>query len=89
MAKIIPSIEKAKQSRQPPTEGEIYLLEYLRDNFDPDADVYFQPCFDGDRPDIVIIKKDVGVIIIEVKDWDLDHYHVDSTNKWKLGGCRS
>jgi hypothetical protein len=84
MAKIIPSIEKAKQSRQPPTEGEIYLLEYLRDNFDPDADVYFQPCFDGDRPDIVIIKKDVGVIIIEVKDWDLDHYHVDSTNKWKL-----
>lgn len=41
MAKIIPSIEKAKQSRQPPTECEIYLLEYLSDNFDPDADVIF------------------------------------------------
>lgn len=84
MAKIIPGIEKAKQSKQPPTEGEIYLLEYLQNHFDPDAEVYFQPCFDGDRPDVVIIKKDVGVIIIEVKDWDLRHYYVDSANKWRL-----
>lgn len=84
MAVIIPSITKAKQSKQPPTEGEMYLLEYLQNNFDSEAEVYFQPCFDGDRPDIVIIKKNVGVIIIEVKDWDLQHYYINSENQWKL-----
>lgn len=84
MAKIIPDIEKAKLSRQKPEEGEIFLLSYLQANFDPDAEVYFQPCFNGDRPDIVIIKKDVGAIIIEVKDWHLSRYKVDAKNKWSL-----
>lgn len=84
MAKIVPSIEKAKASKQPPTEGEIFLLEYLRDHFDPEAEVYFQPCFNGDRPDIVIIKKGLGVIVIEVKDWNLDLYEIDSKNRWIL-----
>lgn len=80
MAKIIPEIEKAKLSRQPPTEGELFLLAYLKENFDPEAEVYFQPCFNGERPDVVIIKKGVGVIIVEVKDWDLACYKLDSRN---------
>lgn len=84
MATIIPSIEKAKQSRQPPTPGEIYLLEYLRDNFDADSEVYFQPCFNGDRPDIIIINKNLGVIVIEVKDWKLSNYKIDTNNQWSL-----
>lgn len=84
MAKIIPDIEKAKLSKQPPTEGELFLLHYLQDNFDPEAEVYFQPCFNGQRPDIVIIKKGVGAIIIEVKDWNLDSYKVNENNQWSL-----
>lgn len=89
MATIIPSLDAVKASRQPPTEGEIYLLQYLQDNFDADAEVYFQPCVNGDRPDIVIIKKNVGVIVIEVKDWLLDNFKVDEENKWRLkrDGC--
>jgi len=84
LAIIIPEIEKAKLSKQPPTEGEIFLLNYLKDNFDPEAEVYFQPCFNGERPDVVIIKKGVGVIIVEVKDWSLASYNVDVKNKWRL-----
>lgn len=84
MAKIIPDIEKAKLSKQPPTEGEIFLLHYLQDNFDPEAEVYFQPCFNGERPDIVIIKEGVGAIIVEVKDWNLDSYRVSEKNQWLL-----
>ncbi len=84
MAKIIPEIEKAKLSRQPPTEGELFLLAYLEENFDPEAEVYFQPCFNGERPDIVIIKKGVGAIVVEVKDWNLASYSVDTKNQWRL-----
>ena len=82
MAKIIPSIEHAKKAKQSPTDGEIFLLEYLEEKFDPDAEVYFQPCFNGDRPDIVIIKEHVGLIIIEVKDWNLRNYEINSNNHW-------
>ncbi|MHA6476293.1 nuclease-related domain-containing DEAD/DEAH box helicase [Stutzerimonas kunmingensis] len=84
MAKIIPDIEKAKLYKQPPTEGELFLLNYLRENFDPEAEVYFQPCFNGERPDIVIIKKGVGAIVVEVKDWNLSSYSVDTKNQWRL-----
>ncbi|WP_439887045.1 UvrD-helicase domain-containing protein [Pseudomonas sp. MBLB4123] len=84
MAKVIPGIERAKLSKQPPTEGELFLLTYLEEHFDPDAEVYFQPCFNGERPDVVIIKEGVGAIIIEVKDWDLASYRVDVKNQWRL-----
>jgi hypothetical protein len=84
MATIIPNIEKIKISRQKPTDGELSLLLYLEDNFDHEAEVYFQPYFNGDRPDIVILHKERGIIIIEVKDWDLRHYYIDEKNKWYL-----
>ena len=84
MARLHPDMDQILRGRQPPTEGELYLLQYLQVRFDPEADVFFQPCFNGDRPDIVLIKKDIGVIIIEVKDWDLAHYRVDEKNQWSV-----
>src|SRR6056297_220726 len=84
MAKIHPPIETIQKSRQKPTEGELYLLGALEKEFFTDADVYFQPYFNGERPDIVIVHKDRGVIIIEVKDWDLSLYYLDENNKWHL-----
>lgn len=84
MARLNPSMEQIMRGKQPPTEGELHLLRYLQERFDPEAEVYFQPCFNGDRPDIVIMKKDVGVIIVEVKDWNLAHYCVDESNAWTL-----
>ena len=77
-------MDQIMRGRQLPTEGELHLLHHLQDRFDPDAEVYFQPCFNGDRPDIVIMKKDVGVMIIEVKDWDPAYYRVDENNRWTL-----
>ncbi len=38
----------------------------------------------GDRPDFILLQKNVGVVIIEVKDWDLDRYIIDENNKWYL-----
>lgn len=82
MAILIPNLEIAKAAKQKPTEGEIFLLEFLTLHFDEQIEVYFQPCFNGDRPDIVLMSPKAGVIIVEVKDWNLDIYSVDEKYKW-------
>ena len=84
MATLIPSLEVAKRAKQKPTEGELFLLEFLATKFGDRVEVYFQPCFNGDRPDIVLMSPDEGVIIIEVKDWNLDLYGIDLNNKWSV-----
>ena len=84
MAKIFPSIEVIKKSKQKPTEGELFLLNELSQNFYTEVEIYFQPFFNGERPDIIIIHPIMGVIIIEVKDWDLSFYHLDENNKWHV-----
>lgn len=84
MAILFPDMETVKAAKQKPTEGELFLLEFLVANFGDEAEVYFQPCFNGDRPDIVVMSPKGGVIIIEVKDWNLDLYSVDSNNKWSV-----
>ncbi len=84
MAQLFPTLQTVERLRDPPTNGERALLEYLRIHLRDEYEVYFQPYFNGLRPDIVVMKKGWGVIIIEVKDWDLSAYTVDETNKWKL-----
>lgn len=84
MAKLIPSVEKALLSKQKPTEGEIFLIRHLENALEEEVEVYFQPCFNGDRPDVVVLSKGHGVIVIEVKDWDLKNYEVDEKNHWRL-----
>jgi hypothetical protein len=87
MAILIPNLEAAKAAKQKPTEGEVFLLEFLATHFDDQVEVYFQPCFNGDRPDIVLMSPKAGVIIIEVKDWNLDLYNIDNNNKWSVAAA--
>ena len=84
MAQFIPSIEKIQQFHVQPTEGEWHLLRFLESNLDDSFEVYFNPFLNGDRPDIVIMRRGGGVIIIEVKDWDLNLYTVDNRKHWHL-----
>lgn len=84
MAILIPNLEAVKAAKQKPTEGEIFSLEFLTSHFDDQVEVYFQPCFNGDRPDIVLMSPKAGIIIIEVKDWNLNLYSVDAKNKWAV-----
>ena len=84
MAKLIPSIDHILNMKVPPTEGELTLLRFLDYNLDDSFEVYFNPYMNGDRPDIVIVRKRHGVLIIEVKDWDLDAYRLDERKHWVL-----
>lgn len=82
MATFHPDLENINRLTVPPTEGERHLLEILRDKLNDSYEVYFNPFLDGDRPDLIVIKPGCGVMIIEVKDWNLEHYRLDIRNQW-------
>lgn len=82
MATFHPDIDNIKRMTVPPTEGERHLLEILRDKLDDSYEVYFNPFLDGDRPDLIVLKPGCGVLIIEVKDWNLERYRLNIRNQW-------
>ena len=82
MAIFYPSIEKIKQFKVQPTDGERALLNFLYKVLDDSFEVFFNPYLNGDRPDVLIIRKGYGVMIIEVKDWNLANFKLDDKKKW-------
>lgn len=84
MATFIPSIDKILQFKVQPEHGELHLLRFLEKTLDDSFEVYFNPYMNGDRPDIIIMRKDYGVLIVEVKDWDLNLYELDDKKHWRL-----
>lgn len=84
MAQFIPSLEVISKFRVQPTEGECSLLRFLERSLDDTFEVYFNPFLNGDRPDVVIMRRGGGVLIIEVKDWDLAAYKLDEKKHWHL-----
>ena len=60
-----------------PTAGEKFLLDFLEKylgNLNGAFEVFFQAHWDGGFPDFVIMRKNHGILIIEVKDWNLNSY---------------
>ena len=84
MAILSPTIEVIKRQKVQPTEGEWALLNFLLENLDDKYEIYYQPYLNGDNPDFAIMRKGSGVLLIEVKDWNLNHYYVDEKTKWRL-----
>ena len=84
MASLFPDLSNISKLKVPPTNGELYLCNYLNENLGEDYHVFFNPYLDGDRPDFIILKKNYGAIIIEVKDWDLSYYSIDQYNHWSV-----
>ena len=82
MAIFYPSLDKIKQFKVQPTEGESTLLKFLDATLDDSFEVFFNPYLNGDRPDVLIMRKDHGVMIIEVKDWNLDNFCLNEKRKW-------
>ena len=84
MATLIPSYEKVLTMKVKPEAGELYLLKFLDNELDSSFEVYFNPFMNGDRPDIVIMRKGYGVMIIEVKDYNLDLYELDDRKNFVI-----
>lgn len=74
MASFYPSLEEIQNDKmERHTEGELALLKELGKLSD-DFYVYFQPHINFAHPDIIILHKTGGAMIIEVKDWNLSSY---------------
>lgn len=86
MALCFPSLEEIERLRVPLELGERYLLDFLLGYLSDNYEIYVQPFLNGDRPDIVIVRPDAGVLVIEVKDWNLRHYRNSKggLSSWEL-----
>jgi len=87
MALLNPTLEIINKQKVPPSEGELNIIKFLSDHLDDNYEIFFQPYINGDRPDIVLMRKGSGVLIIEVKDWNLNNYYIENIEnieKWRL-----
>ena len=81
MSIVYPNIKTISKLKQPQTEGEHFLINFLINTLDNNYEIFYQPYLNGDRPDIIILHKNIGALIIEVKDWNLDNYQFKD-GKW-------
>lgn len=84
MANVFPSLENIQRLKVKPTVGESFLVHHLVKTLPNEVEIYFQPFLNGDMPDIILMQKNIGVTIIEVKDWNLSLYEIDENNHWYL-----
>lgn len=86
MALCFPPLKDVERFRVPLEPGERCLLDFLLCYLDDKYEIYVQPFLNGDRPDIVIVRPDAGVMVVEVKDWHLKHYQNPrgGSNPWLL-----
>jgi len=75
VAKIYSNSKLDNRNRQ---EGEKVLEAFLSKVLPPEWGVYAEPYMNGGRPDIVVFNPEVGAVIYEVKDWDLNKYYIKS-----------
>ena len=86
MVEFFPDLNFIRTKLRPqPTEGENWLLDFLNDylgKLNGKFEVFFQGNVAGSFPDVVILRKGHGALIIEVKDWNLDIYSPVDKNTW-------
>jgi hypothetical protein len=70
--KVSPPRDQLRQLRQPLTEGEREVFDYFDQLLRPEWEIYVQPHLNGLRPDFVLLHPLVGIVVVEVKDWNLD-----------------
>lgn len=84
MAKLYPSREVLLYQQKKPQDGELALINFLETALDDSFEIFVQPFINGDRPDVVVLREKSGVLIFEVKDWNLVSYRIDHNKNWKL-----
>lgn len=86
--RLYPSWQQLEDQHNPLTAGEFALLKFLDKYLPKDNQwkkgeklesykgwlIFAQPFLNGTRPDIIIFNPQVGMVIYEVKDWNLNNY---------------
>lgn len=70
MAFTVPETLAANDGRVMPGERKVFVA--LRDHLPEDYLVYYDISVDGRHPDFIVVGPDLGLVILEVKDWRLN-----------------
>jgi len=83
MAKVFPHGVTPTQFRPPLNDGEIKIFDLLT-SWEDEWTIYVQPSLGTSKPDFIALNDAVGVIVIEVKDWNPNLYrrNAESESKW-------
>ncbi|WP_228550037.1 NERD domain-containing protein [Rodentibacter haemolyticus] len=84
MAILIPEQSIIDKQKVSPTPGEQYLINFLVTNLNDEYEIYYQPYLNGKNPDVILMRRGGGILIIEVKDWSLSNYYIDGEGDWRL-----
>lgn len=78
---ISPPVAAIDKLRQPLTDGEREVFEHLDANLHEDWEIYIQPHMNGLCPDFVLLHEETGIVVVEVKDWNLSamEYEVEES----------
>ncbi|WP_139991867.1 3'-5' exonuclease [Paenibacillus paridis] len=79
MAYMIPEVIRTSA-----TTGERLLFRTLKDHLPSDYVVYYEPEIQGRRPDFVIIGPDLGLVVLEVKDYTKSTLYQINQDEWLL-----
>jgi hypothetical protein len=69
VAYTVPETLASVDSRVTPGERKVFVA--LRDHLPEDYLVYYDIAVDGRHPDFIIVGPDLGLVVLEVKDWRL------------------
>ncbi|BDQ01543.1 nuclease-related domain-containing DEAD/DEAH box helicase [Ignavibacterium sp.] len=82
MARVIPETAFNDPEIRP---GEKRLLRALYQNLDDSCIVWYQPKIDADRrPDLIIYIPEIGLVLVEVKDWPLSIVKSATPDYWEI-----
>lgn len=79
MAYMVPEVIPRKA-----TAGERLLFETLKNHLPSDYIIYYEPEIRGKRPDFVIIGPDLGIVVLEVKDYLKSSIYQINQDEWIL-----
>lgn len=83
MARVVsPPLNALSKLRQPLTDGEEEVFNFFNEHLAEGWEIYIQPHMNGLRPDFVLVHEAVGIVTVEVKDWNLQamEYELEETN---------
>lgn len=74
MAILIPSMDKINLFERKQTEAEVFVINKLSKLLDDTHEIFYRPFYNGDRPTIVIVKRNHYIYILEVCDININEY---------------
>jgi len=82
VARVFPRNVAPVQFRPPLNTGETRIFDLLK-SWEDEWTIYVQPNLGTSKPDFIALNDEVGVIVIEVKDWTPELYRRNTESKHK------